>query len=136
MINVLFFMKLFFFKAFTLQNWANSVNVSLVKDLDSGALAMLLEQLNLTKFFSSQKCDRARSPYSPSLMGYHNGKQPTSIWPWNITACYMSNFFSPNLFLSFYSIKSDLCINTGIKRLSEFCFLRIVFLYFLDKIFR
>ena len=74
-------MKLFFFKAFTLQNWADSVNVSLVKDLDSGALAMLLEQLNLTKFFSSQKCDRARSPYSPSLMGYHNGKQPTSIWP-------------------------------------------------------
>lgn len=66
-INLLFFMI-----AFTLQNWAQSVNVSLAENLDSGALTMLLERLNLTKFFRGQKCDRTRSPYSPSLMGYHN----------------------------------------------------------------
>lgn len=69
-----YFVNIYYFLDFSLTNWVQNNTLRVGEQLAEGAVTLLLEQLNLTNFFKTPRCDRNRVPYIPSVQGIHNGK--------------------------------------------------------------
>lgn len=74
-----------FISDFSINEWLKDKALDIGEQLGEGAKMLLLEELNLTNFFQKPKCDRTRSPYSPSVEGMHNSRTHTRY--------YMLNFY-------------------------------------------
>ncbi|XP_063420822.1 uncharacterized protein LOC134706043 [Mytilus trossulus] len=57
---------------FSVKDWLNEVNIDINQGLQDVAVKFILDQLDLTDFFSGPKCDVERAPYKPSVQGWNN----------------------------------------------------------------
>lgn len=79
-----------FISDFSINEWLKDKALDIGEQLGEGAKMLLLEELNLTNFFQKTKCDRTRSPYSPSVEGMHNSTTHT------IYICLIFTYLSVN----------------------------------------
>ncbi|XP_052083601.1 uncharacterized protein LOC127720901 [Mytilus californianus] len=57
---------------FNPKEWLEDVDIDFTQGLKDAAVNFILEQLQLSDFFSGPKCDVERAPYRPSVQGWNN----------------------------------------------------------------
>lgn len=57
----------------SLQNFTQSLGLSLMDQLPWYAVDLLLEKMGVAQFLEETPCDRKLSPYSPAVNGWNKG---------------------------------------------------------------